>query len=111
METEEAAGSQKQAGRDGCGNKEEGAVGHILELDSLTWQCSVCGWQTHIPALPRPLLPKLPNPLENWLHLPPPLPPAHLLSHIRQCPRPLLCSERALLKVTEVLPWPLPHRI
>ena len=43
METEKPAGSQKQAGRDGCGNREEGgAVGHSLELDSLTWQCSVC---------------------------------------------------------------------
>lgn len=40
------------------------------------------------PASPSPL----PDLLETQQHLPPLLPPAHLLPHIRQGPRPLLCS-------------------
>lgn len=58
---------------------------------------------TGITAPPAPSLLTLPNSLENGRHLPPPLPPAHSLPHIRQCPTPLVCRERALLKVTKAL--------
>lgn len=53
------------------------------------WSQTRC--KQHIPALPASPSP-LPDLPETRQHLPPPLPPAHLLPHIRQGPRPLLCS-------------------